>query len=179
MKRLAFHSIWPAETGERFLFSALCSVAVLSKLRAEGILEVKCNHFHLKSSWKVVWNVQPPIPFDRLKRANDFYVAHCAMSAVLSKLQVGRAFRSGTQSFPLKILMESGMKRSPSNEEQKSSMVCRPTKISGSPLNRPPPALLVVLQKRAKPYDTSHTSRRWYGLPHAKDGYLLPVNGSR
>ena len=101
------------------------------------------------------------------------------MSAVLSKLQVGRAFKSGTQSFPLKILMESGMKRSPSNEEQKSSMVCRPTKISGSPLNRPPPALLVVLQKRAKPYDTSHTSRRWYGLPHAKDGYLLPVNGSR
>ena len=153
--------------------------AVLSKLRAEGILEVERNHFHLKSSWKVVSNVQPPIPFDQLKRANDFYLARCVMSAVLSKLQVGRAFRSGTQSFPLKILMESGMKRSPSNEEQKSSMVCRPTKTSGIPLSRPLPALLVVLQKRAKPYDTSHTSRCWYGLPHAKDCYLLPVNGSR
>jgi len=57
MKRLAFHSIWPAETGERFLFSALCSVAMLSKLCAEGLLEVEHNHFHLKSSWEVVWNV--------------------------------------------------------------------------------------------------------------------------
>ena len=28
--------------------------AVLSKLRAEGLLEVERNHFHLKSSWKVV-----------------------------------------------------------------------------------------------------------------------------
>ena len=28
--------------------------AELSKLRAEGLLEVERNHFHLKSSWKVV-----------------------------------------------------------------------------------------------------------------------------
>ena len=54
MKRLAFHSISPAEIGGRSLYSALCSVAVLSKLRAEGLLEVERNHFHLNSSWKVI-----------------------------------------------------------------------------------------------------------------------------
>ena len=54
MKRLASHSISPAEIGGRSLYSALCSVAVLSKLCAEGLLEVEHNHFHLKSSWEVV-----------------------------------------------------------------------------------------------------------------------------
>ena len=73
---------------ENDFYLARCVMsAVLSKLRAEGILEVERNHFHLKSSWKVVSNVQPPIPFDQLKRENDFYLARCVMSAVLSKLR--------------------------------------------------------------------------------------------
>ena len=44
--------------------------------------------------------------------------------------------------------------------------------------NRNPLAKLVVLHMRAKPYITSRALRRWYGLPLAKDCYLLPVNGS-
>ena len=40
--------------------------------------------------------------------------------------------------------------------------------LSLSDKNSNPPAELVVLHMRAKPYDTSHASRRWYGLTLAK-----------
>ena len=48
MKRLAFHSISPAEIGGRSLYSALCSVAVLSKLQVGRDLESKTQSFPFK-----------------------------------------------------------------------------------------------------------------------------------
>ena len=44
--------------------------------------------------------------------------------------------------------------------------------------NKYPSAKPGILHRRVKPWDTSaHVMSRWYGLPAAKDCYLLPVNG--
>ena len=44
--------------------------------------------------------------------------------------------------------------------------------------NKYPPAKPGVFHRRVKPWNTSaRVTSRWYGLPAAKDCYLLPVNG--